>query len=1011
MNTDVFIKRPVFAIVLNLVLICLGLLSFTKLSIRLYPDVSPTVITIKTVQVGASGKDIESFITTPIESQISGIKGLDHTESRSQQGLSLITLNFKTGSNLNEALSNVNSKVEAARHQLPDDAETPIVEQSDPDSQPVLWLSLTSQTRSLSDITAYFTKEIQPQLQNIPGVSNAQVFGRRDYAIRINLDPIKIWAHHLSVNEVIQRLRLNNTYPPLGRIEAPLSEYSTNLHHTLFSAARFNDLVLSNKSSQFIRLGDVAQASLSAKDMRSAPFFEGQPAIFVGIFGISTANPIDISKGTRQQLKIIEKTLDKDIKIHTVWDSSKFIKSSIHDVSQTLFEATLAVVAITLLFLGSLRAVCVPAVAIPISLIGVMVAQLILGYSINSFTLLAMVLAIGMVVDDAIVVLENIHRHMEMGKSPKEAALIGVRQIRFAVIAMTLTLAAVYTPIGFIGDSTGRLFQEFAFTLAGTVIISGFVALTLSPMICSKILRKSSTPLSLKTEQVFDTLATRYRTLLTYTIAQKKTTLVVMLSMFIACGTLFFLIPKALIPQEDVGAVLTFVTAPESANLKYTQQQTRAVEKIQQALPEKEHSGIVNGFQGVNTALGILTLKPWGERPPIQTLIMQNLLPKLSQIPGVIAFPINPFNVPGSPSGMPLNFVVKTTVGFDEISNRMDQMIQYIKQKHPFLLNPKSSLKMNKPEITFTIDRKAASDLGVDTAQIGQALYAGLGEGTVGHFILDHRSYDVISQLSPDHRLTPDQLDTIPLRTQQGNLIPLSAVIKTQRTTGAPGLPHFEQMRSATLSMLPVPGFPLGTAIDKVKQAATKFFPSDHFMYDFAGESREYIESQGHMAPLFIYALIFIFLVLAAQYESFTDPIIILLTVPLSTLGALLALALTASTLNLYTNIGILTLVGLISKHGILIVDFANELRREHGYSALEAVLEAAQTRLRPILATTAAMLLSAFPLAFASGPGAVARNQIGWTIIGGMLVGTALSLFLIPPIYTLLSRAPKHIQ
>ncbi|MBM93898.1 MAG: multidrug transporter AcrB [Legionellales bacterium] len=1010
MNTDIFIKKPVFSIVINLVLVRIGLLSFSQLTVRQYPDVTPTVITVQTAQVGASAQDVESFITTPIESQLSGIKGLDLTESISSQGLSSITLRFETGTDLNEALSHVNSQVQAARYQLPDEAEPPVVQQTDSNSQPIMWLSVTSLSKNRSDLTHYFINQVQPQLQNIPGVSKAQLFGRRDYAIRIHLNPISIWAHQLSFNEVIQTLKLNNTYPPLGTLEGPLTQYTTQLTHTLFSPEHFGQIVLSNHHHQRVQLKDVARLSWSSKDLNSAPEFEGKPAIFIGIFGTSKANPIEVAQATQDQLKTIKSTLDSDMKIHTVWDSSKFIRASIQDLTHTLFEAILAVTVITLLFLGSLRAVLIPTIAIPISLIGTLTAQLILGYSINSFTLLAMVLAVGMVVDDAIVVLENIHRYIEEGDSPQTAALKGVRQIRFAVIAMTLTLASVYTPIGFIRDNAGRLFQEFAFTLAFSVILSGFVALTLSPMLCSKVLRHENTTLSLRVESLFKSLAVHYGRYLNTIITYKKSCIILMLFMFSGCAALFMFLPKALIPQEDVGAILTFVTAPESSNLKYTQAQTKAVQAIQQSLPEKEHFGIVNGFQGTHSALGILTLKPWGERPPIQQLIMKKVLPQMMKIPGIIAFPMNPFRVPGSESGMPVNFVVKGHVEFDELSHRMERMISYIKDKYPYFLNPKSSVQLNQSELKFKIDREAASDLNVDTAQIGQALYYALGEGVVGHFVFDHRSYDVLSQIDADHRSTSQGLSSIPIRTRQGQLIPLSSLLTAQRSIGAPSLPHFEQMRSATLSLLPVPGFPLGKAIDQVVNVAEQFFPKNQFMYDFGGESREYIAAQGHLLPLFVYALVFIYLVLSAQYESFRDPIIIMLTVPLSTLGALIALLITGSTLNLYTNIGILTLVGLISKHGILMVDFANDLKSK-GLSCIEAITQAAQTRLRPILATTAAMLLSAFPLAWASGAGAVARNQMGAVIIGGMLIGTLLSLFIVPIMYTLLSNDRKTIN
>lgn len=1009
MNTDVFIKRPVFAIVLNLVIIFCGLLSFFKLDLRLYPNISPSVITITTEYVGASAQDIEVFITKPIEDALSGIDGLNYTSSRSSKGKSTVTLYFESNYDISKAISDVASQVASVRHLLPADVENSVVKEYDPEAQPVVWLSVTSDALSRNQLTEYFVNLIQPKLQNLPGLAQATPFGRRDYAIRIKLDPIKTWGYGLSVNEVISKIQQNNTYFPVGVIDTKYGEYDVSLLNELDSAEKFNQLIIQKHQDNYIRLKDVATANMGSRDTGTSAFFRNKPALFIGVYQSAGANPVLLSQTL--QNKLIELKQNTAISINSLWDNSKFISESIDEVAQTILEASFFVIVVILFFLGSMRAVVVPAVAIPVSLIGVMIFLLFLGYSLNTFTLLAMVLAIGMVVDDAIVVLENIHRHMEEGLSSMQAALIGAKEIRFAVIAMTITLAAVFTPIGFIGGPTGRLFSEFAFTLAGAVVISGFVALTLSPMICAYTLRLSSGDFFVKIEQFLNELANRYKNILTVTIGYKKAIIALILLMIVIAGGLFMFIPATTVPEEDSGVVLTFVNGPENANLEYTQKQTQQVIDIFSTVDDADYYGLVNGIRGPSSAMGILTLKPWGKRGKIKDIIMGKLFPQLSKIPGVSAFPTNPFSVPGSSSREPINFVVKTEKDFDSLYEKMEELRVYLSQTAPFLLNPQSSLKIVKQDFNISINRQAAEDLAVDTANIAKALFYSLGEGKISSFILNNRSYDVLSEFSLKDKNNIENLKLLTVRSANNSLVPLSSVLNFESKIAADTLPHFQNMRSATLTALPVPGFPLGQALAIVEDAAKKVFNSAEYSFDYSGQSRDFLETQGHVVPLFIYALIFIYLVLSAQYESFIDPLIILITVPLSTIGALLGLKLIGGSLNLYTNIGILTLVGLISKHGILIVDFANQLQDKNKLGTVEAVIEAAKIRLRPILATTAAMILGAMPLVVANGPGAAARNEIGCVIVGGMFIGTIMTLFVVPTVYTMMSKHHKKIN
>jgi hydrophobe/amphiphile efflux-1 (HAE1) family protein len=1010
--TDIFIRRPVFATVLSLIVLLVGLRAYMSLPTREFPLISANIIDVSTFYPGASPQIMEGFVSTPIENALSGIDGIDYVKSSSTTGSSNISIVFNLGYDINKAVTNVSNAVSSVRYVLPKQIQDPVVSQQDPNAQPIIYIPFLSPTLSPEEITDYIVRAVQPQVATLPGVAQASIFGERLYAMRIWLNPQLMTSHGITADDISTALMGNNIQTAAGYIDSKWEEFNVTARTDLRTPQQFNNLVIKNNNGNFVRLNAIGYAELGPESDRVSVNVNGQNSIVLAVVPQPTANPLDISKEVMGLLPQIKNSLPQGLNALMMWDSSRFIAQSIKEVYKTILEATVFVIIVIFLFLGSLRNSLIPIVTIPLSIIGVCSIMLAMGYSINVLTLLAWVLAIGLVVDDAIVVVENIHRHIENGLTPYDAAIKGAREIGFAIIAMTLTLAAVYAPIGFVSGLTGALFREFAFTLAGAVIISGFVALTLSPMMCSKFLKHSEKKgFPEKIDIIFNRFMESYKNLLKETLSRKGLVLIIGGLIYFSCYFLYSSLPNELAPQEDQGAVLGIVTGPTNANLNYTLSQTQKIEDIYKKVPESMGYGIINGFAGtpaVNGAFSFMVLKPWGERKRSAEEITASLFPQFWSIPGVKAFPFNDPALPGSSGFTPIQFVLKTTGTYEDLNNAIQKLIQITGKQNPKLLNLDSNLKMDTAQIDIEVDRDKAATLGIPMSQINSTLNLALAQPLLAQFNMNGRSYNIIPQIMPQFRTEPSQLGDLNLRTGNGQLIPISNIAKINQDVQTQSLNHFQQLRAATISASLAPGYTLGEALQFLENTAQKNLPNN-IQYDFEGQSRQFVQASGAMEETFVFAILFIFLILAAQFESFRDPLIVMTSVPLSSAGALIALHLLPSgTLNIYTQIGLVTLVGLISKHGILIVEFANQLQEE-GMDKLTAIIQAASIRLRPVVMTTFAMILGALPLALSHGAGSGARTQLGWVIIGGMSFGTLFTLFVIPTMYMFLAKSKSR--
>ncbi len=1011
--TDVFIKRPVFATVLSLIVLLVGLRAYMSLPTRQYPNIATTEISIQTTYAGASADLMEGFVTTPIENALSGIEGLDFISSQSNTGSSSINITFKLGTDINKAVTDVSNAVASVRYVLPSGINDPIVKAANPNAEPIIYIPFLSPNLTAEQITDYLVRVIQPQIATLPGVANAQIFGQRLYSMRIWLNPNDMAAHNVTASDIMKTMTDNNIQSAAGKIKSQWNQFNVTAKTDLNTAQQFNDLVIKNDNGKFVRLKDVGTAALGPADDSVNFNINGKNAMVMAIVAQPNANPLDISKEINRIFPAIQQFLPQGLKGEIIYDTSKFIGESIKEVYKTILEATVFVIIVIFLFLGSLRNALIPIITIPLSVIGVCSIMLALGYSINTLTLLAWVLAIGLVVDDAIVVVENIHRHVENGLSSVEAALTGAREIAFPVIAMTLTLAAVYAPIGFVSGLTGALFREFAFTLAGTVIISGFIALTLSPMMCSKLIKHSEKKgLPERIDAIFNRFMNAYQKLLKKSLDKRFIVVFISIIIFISCYFLYVTLPGELAPEEDQGALMAAFSGPSNSNLEYTMTQSAKLEKIFSTIPEQIGFGVINGYgaNGItaNSGFAFLVLKPWDERKRSAQQIVASLFPQFWSIPGIKAFPFNPPSLPGASGYTPVQFVLKTTASYADLNAAAQKMIAISQKENPRLLNMDSDLKLDTSQINIDFNRNKASDLGISMNDISTTLNMALAQPAVSHFNMNGRSYDVIPQLMPQFQHSADQLANLQLRTASGQLIPLSTIADIKTSVQPQTLNHFQQVRSATITASLAPGYTLGEALDFLKKTADNNLPKN-IQYDYSGQSRQLIDASGAMEETFIFAIIFIFLILAAQFESFRNPLIVMMSVPLSTAGALLTLhVIHGGTINIYTQIGIVTLVGLISKHGILIVEFADQLQRQ-GHDKLSAIIESASIRLRPVLMTTFAMILGALPLALASGAGSGARSQLGWVIVGGMSFGTIFTLFVIPTAYLYLASVKKH--
>jgi multidrug efflux pump len=1006
--SELTIRRPVLASVMSLLIVLVGAVSFNQLSVREYPRIDEPVVTVSTRLTGASSEVIESQITKPLEDSIAGIDGVDILTSISRAEQSQITVRFKLSKPPEAAAADVRDRVGRVRARLPEAADEPQISKVEADASPVIWLAFTSETMGPLEVSDLINRVVKPRLQTIPGVADVQVGGDRKYSMRIWLDPDRLAAYRLTVQDVEDALRRQNLEVPAGRIESQQREFSVTSRTDLNTVPQFAEIALKQAGGYTVRLRDVARVEQAAASERSYVRLNGVPSVSTGIIRNATANPLEVSAGVRAVMPLIQRDLPSSVTVIQANDNSVFIDRSIKSVYTTVAEAVALVALVVFVFLRTLRASIIPLVTIPVSLIGAFALMAAAGFTINTLTLLALVLAIGLVVDDAIVVLENIFRHIEEGLTPFQAALKGAREIAFAVVAMTLTLAAVFAPLAFTPGRTGRLFVEFALTLAGAVIVSGFVALTLTPMMCSKLLRHNPSPgwFDRTMERVLVAITSAYRGVLTAVLNQRWIIAVVMAASAVGSWFLFTTAKSELSPMEDRGVIIMPVTAPEGATLEYTARYLDAVGAIAQRQEDFDRVFVFlgGGFNSnVSQGTVILRAKDWSVRKRSTQEAARAMQPQLSALPGVTAFPITPPSLGQGFRSQPVNFVVVSNESYENLQ-RATQAIVAEMQKNPGFVQPDTDLRLNKPELLIEVDRDRAADQGVAVDQVARTVETMLGGRNVTRYKRGSDQYDVIVQTVAAGRATPDDIEKLFVRGRNDVMVPLSSLVKVREAVAARELNHFNQRRSVTITANLAPNYSLGEALDFMDATAAKVLQPG-YATELNGVSREFRASAGALGLVFVLALLFIFLVLAAQFESFVDPFIILLAVPLSMVGALGALHLSGGTLNVYSQIGLITLVGLITKHGILIVEFSNQLRQQ-GRDIRAAVMEAASLRLRPILMTTGAMVLGALPLALASGAGAESRQQIGWVIVGGMSVGTLLTIFVVPTVYTWFARS-----
>jgi len=1012
--TDLFIRRPVLALVVNLVIIIAGLQAIRSLNIRQYPRSENSVVTVTTVYVGASADLVRGFITTPLERAIAAADGIEYIESQSALGLSTINIRLKLNYDPIQALSEISSKVDQVRNDLPPEAEVPIINVESAESRfASSYLSFTSDVLMQNEITDYLVRVVQPRLSAVEGVQRADILGGRTFAMRIWLKPDRMAAFNISPVQVRRALAANNYLAAVGRTKGALIQVNLTADTDLRSVEEFKRLVIRHQDGAIIRLEDIGDIVLGAEDYDTEVRFSGQTAVFMGIWPLPNANSLDVINRIRVQMQGIQKELPTGMEASVAYDGTKYIKNAIREVTKTLGDTLLIVVIIIFLFLGSFRSVLIPVVAIPLSLIGAVFLMQVFGFTINLLTLLAIVLSVGLVVDDAIVVVENVERHLRRGLSPFNAAIQGARELVGPIIAMTVSLAAVYVPIALQGGLTGTLFREFAFTLAGAVTISGVVALTLSPMMASKLLKPGigERGLAGKISRGFSRLKDAYGRLLDVTLNARPAVYMVWLVVSLLTIPMFIMSPVELAPSEDQGVIFGIIDAAANATLDQTSHSAAAVNKIFFSIPETDHTFQLtapsSGFGGMATV-------PWSERERTIFQILPEVQQKLHAIPGVRVLPVTPPALPGG-GEFPVEFVLASTAESEQILSFARQIQIKAIQSGLFAFPPIIDVKIDQPQAELVIDRDRVADLGLNLEQVGVDMASMLGGNFVNRFNIGGRSYKVIPQIKRVDRLNPEQLNDIYITGPDGNLVPFSTVASIRNTTVPRSMNRFQQLNAVKISGVSVR--PLDEALRYLEDEAVKILPKG-YVVDYTGESRQLRTEANKFLPAFGLAVVLIFLVLAAQYNSFRDPFVILAgSVPLAMFGALMFTFLKmpdpnipfwthgwTSTLNIYSQVGLVTLVGLVSKNGILIVEFANKLQLQ-GRSKHEAVREAALTRLRPILMTSGATIAGHFPLTLVTGAGAAARNSIGLVIVGGMTIGSLFTLFVVPSIYMLIAR------
>ncbi len=1003
--SELSIRRPVFATVINVLVVLLGLIAFDRLSVREYPDIDEPVVSVETRYPGASAKVIESQVTIPLEEELAGIEGIDYISSISRAEKSEITIRFKLDRDEDAAASDVRDRVSRARGQLPNEIDEPVIGKVEADAGALIWVVFYSDKYDQLVVTEAADRLVKDRLQVLPGVAKVIYYAPRYYAMRIWLDRTRLAAYGLTPADVEDALRQQNVEIPAGRIESKEREFTVLAETDLNTPKEFEQIVLKDADGYLVRIKDVAKVELGAEENREIARYGGRPATALGVVKQGKANPLAVADEVHAILPDLLKSLPEGITGEINWDKSVYVKASIDAVYVTIAEAFVLVLAVIFLFLGSWRATLIPLLTIPIALTGGFFLIFLFGFTINSLTLLAMVVAIGLVVDDAIIMMENVYRYMEHGEPRRESALKGSKEIGFAIVAMTLTLVAVFAPVAFTPGRTGKLFTEFALTLAGAVLISGFVALTLTPMMCSKMLsmkERESGWLSRRIDTVFGSLMRGYRRALTAAMQRRNAIFIIAGCIAVGSGFLYSTLKHELSPQEDRGFFVGYFLGPEGATPEYMNKYAAELEQLYIAHPDVQKNFYTAvGRPTVNQGYSFVLLTPWKDRGRGSLEIQKEFAPKMAAVPGVIALPNNPGSFGSSPQDANIDFVIQTTGSYEELNEAANKVVERA-SKVPGFAALRNDLKLNKPELKINVNRNKAAATGVRVDDVGRTLETMLGSREVTHFKRGNKQYDVVLKIEDVDRRNPEHLRTIFVRNKDGQMIPLESLVDMTESVTPRELNHFNKLRSATITANLTPDYNLGDALTVLENITREVAPT--MQIDYKGNAREFKQSGASMVITFILALGFIYLFLSAQFESFVDPLIIMLTVPLAIGGALATMKLSGGSLNVYSQIGLIALIGLITKHGILIVEFANR-QMEQGKDKVEAVIEASVLRLRPILMTTGAMVLGAVPLAIATGAGSESRHEIGWALVGGMTFGTAFTLFIVPAFYTLLSR------
>ncbi len=1011
--TDIFIRRPILATVVSMMLLVLGLRALTELPVLQYPRTENAVVTITTAYYGADPDIIAGFITTPLENKIAQANGIDYISSTSHNSLSTITANLRLNFDPNKALTEINTKVNAVLNQLPPEAQTPVLSVKIGQDIDAMYIGFSSDVIPANKITDYLIRSVQPRLQGIEGIQTAELLGAKNFSLRAWLDPNKLTAYALTSSDVSTALTKNNYIAGLGTTKGQMVQVNLTASTSLHSVNEFENLIIKQENGAIIRLKDVANVTLGADEYESSVSFDGNKAVYIGLQVASNSNLLEVIARVRKVFPEIQEQLPNDISGKIVYDSTKFVDSSIHEVIHTLIEALLIVTLVVFSFLGSPRSVLIPVIAIPLSLIGTFTIMLLLGFSINLLTLLALVLAIGLVVDDAIIVVENVNRHLEDGMQPLQASLLAAKELTGPIIAMTIVLIAVYVPVGFQDGLTGALFSEFAFTVVAAVTVSAIVALTLSPMMCSKLLKEHTHDRSGWEERLVDSIDKQVLKLQKTYASSLQSTLnylpVTGVFALIILSSIYFLYTSSnreLAPQEDQGVIITMATSAPDASLE---QRLVYADQVYKKFIQHTETDHVFQLNSPGQSIAGTVLKPWSERKLKANELQPIIQEEMNSIAGVRVAAFQPPPLPGS-SGLPIQFVIESSGSFAELNAVAQQFIQEAQSSGRFIFLDKD-LKFDQPQAELIIDRDKAALLGLSMQDVGSSLASILGGGYVNYFSMSGRSYKVIPQAQQIFRLNEDQLLNYHIRVADGSTVALSTIANISTKTVPQSLNHFQQVNAVVISGVPFPGVTVGDALNSLKDLAAKSLPLTYTV-DYAGQSRQLEQESSGFIFTFAFALIIIFLALSAQFESFRDPLIILVSVPMSIAGALIfiALGIGNATLNIYTEVGLVTLMGLISKHGILIVEFAN-IKQKEGMSKRAAIEKAATIRLRPILMTTAAMVLGVLPLIFASGAGAVSRFNIGIVIASGIAIGTLFTLFVVPAVYLLIGENHNKLE